>query len=66
MHLSQKLEELMQEKKELELKNKVLSKDLATWQDHVEELWGSKVCRLLPCQANVCQRFPSNDDEPDS
>ena len=37
----------MQEKKELELKNKVLVKDLITWQDHVEELWGREVacCR---------------------
>ena len=46
--LSQKMEELMQEKKEVELKNKILLKDLMTWQDHLEELWGREVrCKLL-------------------
>lgn len=50
--LSQRMEELMQEKKELELKNKILVKDLITWQDHVEELWGREVCCLrLPLKA---------------
>lgn len=44
--LSEKMETLLQEKKELELKNKILVKDLSTWQDHVEELWGREVQNL--------------------
>jgi len=37
------MEELLQEKAELEVKNRILSKDLTTWQDHLEQLWGKKV-----------------------
>ena len=36
----QQMEHLELEKKELELKNRILETDLQNWQDHVEELWG--------------------------
>lgn len=41
--LSRQMEALLQEKAELEVKNRILSKDLTTWQDHLEQLWGKKV-----------------------
>ena len=49
--LSERMEELLQEKQHLEIKNRILVKDLSTWQDHVEELWGREVptpCLLWP------------------
>ena len=38
--IMQQMEQLELEKKELELKNRILETDLQDWQDHVEELWG--------------------------
>jgi len=51
--LAHQMDELMQEKAELEVKNRILSKDLTTWQDHLEELWGEKVSDLFHLKGNT-------------
>ena len=47
--MMQQMEQLELEKKELELKNRILENDLQNWQDHVEELWG-KSSLIWPVQ----------------
>ena len=40
--------ELMQEKREVEVRHKILMTDLVTWQDHVRRLSGIKVGHEFP------------------
>ena len=61
--LSQKMEELLQDKKELEIKNRILVKDLMTWQDHVEELWGREVDFGLACACEAPGQVPTDSAE---
>lgn len=42
------MRQLQVEKEELELKNRILTRDLSAWQDHLEEMWGNKVTCLFP------------------
>ena len=41
--MTQQMEQLLSEKKDLEVKNRILERDLVAWQDHLEEMWGNKV-----------------------
>ena len=45
--LRMKMDQLMLEKRMLESKNKMLVKDMLTWQSHVETLWNQEVHPLL-------------------
>lgn len=41
--LTEQMEQLLADKKELEIKNRILAGDLELWQDHLEAMWGQQV-----------------------
>jgi FtsZ-binding cell division protein ZapB len=57
--LEGKVAQLMQDKRELEVRNKILMTDLTTWQEHVEMLGSVQVSHLnysvlCSCSIPVC------------
>lgn len=45
-----RMQALQVEKEELELRNRILSRDLSAVHDHLEELWASSVRFPRPCR----------------